>query len=794
MSNNSQQQSFWKLIQSNKIEIPIIQRDYAQGRPDKKEVRDNFLNDLLNALSENKPLELDFVYGDIHNGVFQPLDGQQRLTTLFLLHWYVAVKENKLEKHANELSKFTYQTRASSREFCTALIEKGEIDLHKLLPSDRNKGNELSKTIIDSPWFFLSWQKDPTIKAMLIMLDAIHEKISALIPYNDLWGKLTEQHIITFHHLTLEGLGLSDDLYIKMNARGKALTDFENFKARFEQYIKQVIYKTDKNGKEILENGEKVILKDNWEKNLTLNDKNKDQWTKLTKETFAHKIDTVWTDLFWKYKNDQNSIDDALLRFIAGIAVIGYARSQATTSNGVIPEANVKSKGTDNSINIENGLAVFLDKPSKLKPEDFLSQQTFDYLTNILDIYSGKEKSFDQLRPKDLPLWDFIKKENSSLFVEIIKNSGKIYKQRTLFFAQTEYLIKQGDNFNSEHFSDWMRVVRNIVQNTTIDSPESLKKTIGLIRELSVGCDNIYDYLSKNELKSDFGSKQTEEEKLKARWIGESDVWRASIFKAEDHPLFQGRIDFLLSKGLKKEFNLDTFNHRLNNAEMVFDAKGIREEFNKEALFLRAFVSRIKNGDHLWGIYYDGTRDTWKDIFKREYLWPALLEILDANPTKWITFLNESSGLEKGNKFVHEELYKSELLASITANGCKLRYWLSQFIMLRPSNAKDNSKKYIIGVKRNRLLFDLYLKGECEPKNPDNDQHLIFNGKKIPFFWGMDIPIKYKNEIIVWKNTHTFIIKGEEYTLNDDELDDLPKKWDELLAKTNESANTIETG
>ena len=33
-------------------------------------------------------------------------------------------------------------------------------------------------------------------------------------------------------------LGLSDDLYIKMNARGKQLTDFENFKADLVGYIK----------------------------------------------------------------------------------------------------------------------------------------------------------------------------------------------------------------------------------------------------------------------------------------------------------------------------------------------------------------------------------------------------------------------------------------------------------------------------------------------------------------------------------------------------------------------------
>ena len=63
-----------------KIVIPIIQRDYAQGRKDTDvaRIRDRFLNSLRAAVTE-APITLDFVYGDIDsNGVMTPLDGQQR--------------------------------------------------------------------------------------------------------------------------------------------------------------------------------------------------------------------------------------------------------------------------------------------------------------------------------------------------------------------------------------------------------------------------------------------------------------------------------------------------------------------------------------------------------------------------------------------------------------------------------------------------------------------------------------------------------------------------------------------
>lgn len=111
-------------VQVKKIVIPMIQRDYAQGRidPDVNRIRDRFLNTLYRAVTE-EPVPLDFIYGDIdENGVMPPLDGQQRLTTLFLLHWYAAKKENVPESACRFLLNFSYETRYSARYFCTELL------------------------------------------------------------------------------------------------------------------------------------------------------------------------------------------------------------------------------------------------------------------------------------------------------------------------------------------------------------------------------------------------------------------------------------------------------------------------------------------------------------------------------------------------------------------------------------------------------------------------------------------------------------------------------------------------
>ena len=126
------------------IEIPILQRDYAQGRIAEFEVRTLFLNSLFDALSANdnttrKSLDLDFVYGSFEQSelkVFSVLDGQQRLTTLFLLHWYLAVHNDRLPEFRERFvlnaqrSRFTYKTRPSTSEFFDAITP--EILLHQL--------------------------------------------------------------------------------------------------------------------------------------------------------------------------------------------------------------------------------------------------------------------------------------------------------------------------------------------------------------------------------------------------------------------------------------------------------------------------------------------------------------------------------------------------------------------------------------------------------------------------------------------------------------------------------------
>lgn len=244
-----------------KISIPIIQRDYAQGRKDAATIRDKFLDEIFNRLNKEENLFLDFVYGNIEGDKFIPIDGQQRLTTLFLLHLYFAKKESK---DCEYLKGFTYETRSSSREFCEKLVD-AVIDFSK---------DEISADIKNYSWFMPFWENDPTVKSMLVMIDAIHDKFKNSNFYDRLEN-------IKFSFLELKEFGLTDDLYIKMNARGKPLSEFENFKAEFEKELSQEI---------------------------------------------KAKLDNEWLDLFWglkdgdKEKIDLSSVDKRYMAFFEGVA------------------------------------------------------------------------------------------------------------------------------------------------------------------------------------------------------------------------------------------------------------------------------------------------------------------------------------------------------------------------------------------------------------------------------------------------------------------------------------------
>lgn len=197
------------------IRIPHIQREYAQGRLDEKGeiIRRTFVPRLVESVFCGKNLSLDFIYGVRDDSALLPLDGQQRLTTLFLLAWCC--------KKWNKDWCFEYESRRIPEMFVRGLIEN---------PRCAKMG--AVSQILDSEWFLPIWEKDSTVAGMLKMIETIDE---AMKSYEQLEPKM-ENVKFFLHTLDGENNGF-DRIFRKMNARGKELTPWENLKAVLDDSI-----------------------------------------------------------------------------------------------------------------------------------------------------------------------------------------------------------------------------------------------------------------------------------------------------------------------------------------------------------------------------------------------------------------------------------------------------------------------------------------------------------------------------------------------------------------------------
>ena len=214
-----------ELLKKYRIEVPILQRDYAQGRKSQSKIANEFLSAIFNVLNgKRQSLHIDFIYGYQENDKFLLIDGQQRITTLWLLHFYLYKKAGCLEQIKDLLAKFSYNTRRSSANFCKNLLKK-DFDINEK-PSEaiKNKGGEFEKAE--------NLNNDPTIKAMLNMLDWIFEEVKNKREIKKLAENLDN---ITFDLFDMGKFELGEELYIKMNARGKQLSKYENLKSFIEK-------------------------------------------------------------------------------------------------------------------------------------------------------------------------------------------------------------------------------------------------------------------------------------------------------------------------------------------------------------------------------------------------------------------------------------------------------------------------------------------------------------------------------------------------------------------------------
>ena len=287
MCNNiyiGKEMTFYQLLSEKKVVIPMVQRDYTYGSKTKRTDRilAAMLDSFYHAFDSRQQLSLGSAFGymDNNRGCFMPLDGQQRLTTLFLLHYYAALYDDQADW--TMLENFTYETRQSTNLYCRLLIEnRSEI---KQSVENAKQPMTLQETISNMSWYIPDFENDPSIQSMQVVLSKIEDKFKGL--RKNLWKLLVDGKYIQFFVLDFGPFDMGDSLYTRMNSRGKFLTSYEIFKSLLLRNIE-----------------------------VNLNDK-------LLKDVVAKKFDNEWTDLVWDVvgrpteEDKLGSVDDALVNLL----------------------------------------------------------------------------------------------------------------------------------------------------------------------------------------------------------------------------------------------------------------------------------------------------------------------------------------------------------------------------------------------------------------------------------------------------------------------------------------------
>lgn len=627
------------------IEIPLFQRDYAQGRDTAAvtDIRTTFLDVLHGAVAgtDPTPVGLDFVYGELDANTLRPLDGQQRLTTLFLLHWYVASRAGVLDDGDHPWKQFSYATRPSARLFCQRLVAT------PLATTDQGP----SKWICDQPWYLYVWRHDPTIQSMLVMIDAIHARFAEM-DHAAVWARLVDadKPAISFLLLSLPEMGSVEELYIKMNSRGKPLTEFETFKAHFE----------------------KVLA------------------TAHRADEFALKVDTTWSDLLWEMRGDDDLIDDEFMRYLEFVLEICEWREGRTDG----PRRRLETRA----------VALFGDdNPRRPGHIEFLFD-AFDVWTRhtISDVFENLfiagETPDDSQRVRLFFRGETATLANVNLFDACCRTFGASrgrarvfsYGQSLVLYAVVLHLIEDTPDFGRR-----VRRLRNLIEASTDEiRPDKLPQIL----------DDVHAVIRDGDLDgvSALNTAQTADEIRKQAILAEHPGLEASMFRLEDHELLRGSLP---------SFDLDPerFESRAATFATLMDEPDLWTQLTGALLAVGEYQRRRTNSRP----FLFGTNSKKHDNAWRELLTGASLERLGATRQVLMTLLDAVADRgDQDLTGVLDEIIDSFLAEQETLGWFDWRYYLVKYPEMRERGSSTYFAERFDGQDKAAMGYSLcMLKG-----------------------------------------------------------------------------------
>lgn len=449
------------LLSQNNFIIPEIQREYVWGN--NEDVIKKFLTNLKDKIgvacnvchlpSEAQKINIGFLYSykpdyvKVQNDRFLDenlIDGQQRFTTLFLMLFYFALKEDRKNEFLNlirfeeDSMCFDFKVRDTTKLFFLEFIQK------------TNSVSEF-KQIGQQTWFLDDYKNDLSVSSVVKALNYITEIFNDATKY---YSHFINK--IVFWHFKTEATSEGEELYITMNARGEDLAANEITKAALML-----------EDKDLFDSGIK------WEK---------------------------WQQIFWKNRDQNRAIQSADFGFnsfidcIAGLENYIRTRNDKEFSfckvNEILTLQKVESYITS--------LEFFLNRKEHLKSHHKHTKwiDTFynevwkifnDNVTNWHVDYGDKNRSTEQNRM--VFIWSFL------LFINKQQELNKTIDDLELLRFFRFFFIRK--NNNNRGVNQLYKTVESIIENKIFGSNSNEDESDNDQEESKKSNEKIkYNYLS----------------------------------------------------------------------------------------------------------------------------------------------------------------------------------------------------------------------------------------------------------------------------------------------------------
>lgn len=576
MGNNNSSY-FKKLINDYIIYVPEFQRNYLQGDDSNESIkykRDRLLDDIFDCIkSQSKSMDLGFIYGRVEQSykgkLFYPYDGQQRLTTLYFLYLLIYFKFNKYDEINSIKEKLSYQTRISTNRFIESFLswildsEKKDNIYNDFWNKD---GKDLKGFIMSQDWFMMTeWNYDVSIINMLSIIVEISGRIKKNL--GDKTGIVNfidkdENNPFQFDFIYVDDISKSDDLYIKINARGKALSPFENLKSDIDKY-----------------------------------------W----KDEDKTKLDAEWTEYVWNQldENDRNkekSFDDSFFNLLSNIFYLQY-----------LIGLDLQDINDKNLFEIENKYKKGIVDKEWITQK--LCHVSCPMISSFLDAMIGsfksiKDEQIESVNRKIFGLGDYQnnngqnKMERADLFEIFV-----YYYSVSSLFKRNDMELTNKRNLLNEIETVTNRIIEN--QRPYLDSPTNLVKALKSVKVLidnSIESHGVYKFFlsidndAKEQIKKGLMKEQVEEEILKAKLIDKDSRYVDLFDKSYKELKNKGQLGFIfylikdnndLSKIRVEDVSYESFDKTLN--QIISIQNFIIGEFTNYELLLRAILAKAKD-------------------------------------------------------------------------------------------------------------------------------------------------------------------------------------------------------